>query len=170
MNGKNFFYLISNFSETYVGVKDMSCDTFAKIVSKCRKMFATRSLDEQPYLFDIVSKIPDIIDELADHQKISFFTTLSLIYHEYQLLYNITDDDDCYGEIVFNPYISEIIEATDNVCTGDETIIKNILMRPAILHRLAFNLNILYSFGKKAGFPLNLVICFGCVRFYMIYL
>jgi len=60
--------------ESHPGVQDMSCDTFLKIVKKCKGKFATVQEGEtEPFTLTVIQAIPAIISDLNDSQIQTFY-------------------------------------------------------------------------------------------------
>lgn len=64
--------------EHHPGVQDMSCDTFLKIATKCKRKFMTVQLDEDmPFISTLISELPRHIADLQPHQVLSFYESVA---------------------------------------------------------------------------------------------
>lgn len=60
--------------ETHPGVQDMACDTFLKIVQKCKRKFIITQVGEnEPFLSELVSSLASTIADLEPHQIHTFY-------------------------------------------------------------------------------------------------
>ena len=60
--------------ESHPGVQDMACDTFLKIVTKCKRKFVTLQTDESvPFICELVESLSTIISDLEPHQVQAFY-------------------------------------------------------------------------------------------------
>ncbi|KAF5947424.1 hypothetical protein HYC85_013381 [Camellia sinensis] len=60
--------------ETHPGVQDMACDTFLKIVQKCKRKFVIVQLGEsEPFVSELLTSLPTTIADLEPHQIHSFY-------------------------------------------------------------------------------------------------
>ncbi|XP_019195509.1 PREDICTED: protein EXPORTIN 1A-like isoform X2 [Ipomoea nil] len=63
--------------ETHPGVQDMACDTFLKIVQKCKRKFVTVQLGEnEPFVSELLTGLPTTIVDLEPHQIHSFYESV----------------------------------------------------------------------------------------------
>lgn len=66
--------------ETHPGVQDMSCDTFLKITTKCRRKFVQVQLQEtRPFIEDILENLPETIHDLEQSQIHTFYEAVGQI-------------------------------------------------------------------------------------------
>ncbi|KAL7749026.1 Karyopherin transporter [Sorochytrium milnesiophthora] len=66
--------------EYHEGVQDMACDTFMKIVQKCRKHFIVQQMHEHtPFIDEILAKIDEHTKDLSPQQVNSFYEAVALI-------------------------------------------------------------------------------------------
>ncbi|SGZ37858.1 probable Exportin-1 [Hanseniaspora guilliermondii] len=66
--------------EKHEGVQDMACDTFFKIVEKCKRHFITiQDKESEPYLMNIITNISDHICDLETQQVHSFYRTCGIM-------------------------------------------------------------------------------------------
>lgn len=60
--------------ETHPGVQDMACETFLKIVAKCKKKFVVQQLGEvEPFISELLSSLTLTIKDLESHQIHMFY-------------------------------------------------------------------------------------------------
>jgi len=60
--------------ESHPGVQDMSCDTFLKIVKKCKGKFSVvQDGEREPFTLTVIQAIPTIISDLNDSQIQTFY-------------------------------------------------------------------------------------------------
>ncbi|XP_061355285.1 protein EXPORTIN 1A isoform X3 [Gastrolobium bilobum] len=63
--------------ETHPGVQDMACDTFLKIVQKCKRKFVITQVGEnEPFVSELLSGLPTTIADLETHQIHSFYESV----------------------------------------------------------------------------------------------
>ncbi|KAK3042774.1 hypothetical protein RJ639_001047 [Escallonia herrerae] len=63
--------------ETHPGVQDMACDTFLKIVQKCRRKFVIVQVGEsEPFVSELLTSLPTIIADLEPHQIHTFYESV----------------------------------------------------------------------------------------------
>ncbi|CAJ2650851.1 unnamed protein product [Trifolium pratense] len=63
--------------ETHPGVQDMACDTFLKIVQKCRRKFVVPQVGEnEPFVSELLSGLPTTIADLEPHQIHTFYESV----------------------------------------------------------------------------------------------
>ncbi|XP_008792647.1 protein EXPORTIN 1A-like [Phoenix dactylifera] len=68
--------------ETHPGVQDMACDTFLKIVQKCKRKFVITQVGEnEPFVSELLSGLPNTIADLEPHQIHSFYESVSHMIH-----------------------------------------------------------------------------------------
>jgi len=152
-------------SESFTGVKDMSCDTFAKIVDNCKFQFARsrsreKPLSELPYLFTIIEETAETIENLENHQKLNFYSSLAKILESHLALVSTgqepQSDFNPYQKII-QPHQNIILEAMDSINTGIEQAIKEVLLSKKIMQEISFNINVLAVVGEEAGFPIDVL-------------
>ncbi|KFK37753.1 hypothetical protein AALP_AA3G025500 [Arabis alpina] len=70
--------------ETHPGVQDMACDTFLKIVQKCRRKFVTVQVGEsEPFVSELLSGLATTVKDLEPHQIHTFYESVgSMIQSE----------------------------------------------------------------------------------------
>ncbi|XP_021846301.1 protein EXPORTIN 1A isoform X2 [Spinacia oleracea] len=60
--------------ETHPGVQDMACDTFLKIVQKCKRKFVIVQVGEsEPFVSELLTGLPTTITDLESHQIHMFY-------------------------------------------------------------------------------------------------
>lgn len=60
--------------ETHPGVQDMACDTFLKIVQKCKRKFVIVQVGEsEPFVSELLTGLPTTITDLEPHQIHMFY-------------------------------------------------------------------------------------------------
>nr|XP_029117536.1 protein EXPORTIN 1A isoform X2 [Elaeis guineensis] len=63
--------------ETHPGVQDMACDTFLKIVQKCKRKFVITQVGEnEPFVSELLSGLPNTIADLEPHQIHIFYESV----------------------------------------------------------------------------------------------
>ncbi|XP_072954085.1 protein EXPORTIN 1A [Typha angustifolia] len=63
--------------ETHPGVQDMACDTFLKIVQKCKRKFVIMQVGEtEPFVSELLSYLASTIADLEPHQIHSFYESV----------------------------------------------------------------------------------------------
>ncbi|XVE90472.1 hypothetical protein DITRI_Ditri20bG0080600 [Diplodiscus trichospermus] len=63
--------------ETHPGVQDMACDTFLKIVQKCKRKFVIVQVGENdPFVSELLSALPKTVADLEPHQIHTFYESV----------------------------------------------------------------------------------------------
>ncbi|KAL5167913.1 Protein EXPORTIN 1A [Glycine soja] len=63
--------------ESHPGVQDMACDTFLKIVQKCKRKFVITQVGEnEPFVSELLSGLPNTIADLEPHQIHTFYESV----------------------------------------------------------------------------------------------
>ncbi|KAL0691952.1 hypothetical protein Bca4012_091632 [Brassica carinata] len=63
--------------ETHPGVQDMACDTFLKIVLKCKRKFVILQVgEEEPFVSELLSGLVTIVGDLEPHQIHTFYESV----------------------------------------------------------------------------------------------
>uniref|UniRef100_A0A1J3JN78 Exportin-1 n=1 Tax=Noccaea caerulescens TaxID=107243 RepID=A0A1J3JN78_NOCCA len=63
--------------ETHPGVQDMACDTFLKIVQKCKRKFVIAQVGEkEPFVSELLSGLATIVGDLEPHQIHTFYESV----------------------------------------------------------------------------------------------
>uniref|UniRef100_A0A1D1Z823 Exportin-1 n=2 Tax=Anthurium amnicola TaxID=1678845 RepID=A0A1D1Z823_9ARAE len=63
--------------ETHPGVQDMACDTFLKIVQKCKRKFVITQVGEnEPFVSELLSNLPTTVTDLEPHQIHTFYESV----------------------------------------------------------------------------------------------
>ncbi|KAL8217857.1 hypothetical protein R6Q57_021230 [Mikania cordata] len=66
--------------ETHPGVQDMACDTFLKIVRKCKRKFVILQVGEsEPFVSELLTTLPTTIADLEPHQIHTFYETIGFM-------------------------------------------------------------------------------------------
>lgn len=66
--------------ETHPGVQDMACETFLKIVSKCKRKFVIMQVGEsEPFISELLSGLTATIQDLETHQIHMFYEAVGLM-------------------------------------------------------------------------------------------
>ncbi|KAD2805599.1 hypothetical protein E3N88_38976 [Mikania micrantha] len=66
--------------ETHPGVQDMACDTFLKIVQKCKRKFVILQVGEsEPFVSELLTTLPTTIADLEPHQIHTFYETIGFM-------------------------------------------------------------------------------------------
>ncbi|XP_059304378.1 protein EXPORTIN 1A isoform X3 [Lycium ferocissimum] len=64
--------------ETHPGVQDMACDTFLKIVQKCKRKFVVVQVGEnEPFVSELLTTLPTTIADLEPHQIHTFYESVA---------------------------------------------------------------------------------------------
>ncbi|KAL0843206.1 hypothetical protein Bca101_016451 [Brassica carinata] len=68
--------------ETHPGVQDMACDTFLKIVQKCKRKFVIVQVGErEPFVSELLSGLAATVQDLEPHQIHSFYESVGTMIH-----------------------------------------------------------------------------------------
>ncbi|KAF8079528.1 hypothetical protein N665_1021s0023 [Sinapis alba] len=68
--------------ETHPGVQDMACDTFLKIVQKCKRKFVIVQVGEsEPFVSELLSGLAATVQDLEPHQIHSFYESVGSMIH-----------------------------------------------------------------------------------------
>ncbi|KAL0546534.1 hypothetical protein IC582_016445 [Cucumis melo] len=63
--------------ETHPGVQDMACDTFLKIVQKCKRKFVIVQVGEsEPFVSELLTSLPTTVADLEPHQIHTFYESV----------------------------------------------------------------------------------------------
>ncbi|XP_043815379.1 protein EXPORTIN 1A isoform X4 [Manihot esculenta] len=63
--------------ETHPGVQDMACDTFLKIVQKCKRKFVIVQVGEsEPFVSELLTGLPTTVADLEPHQIHTFYESV----------------------------------------------------------------------------------------------
>ncbi|KAI6238235.1 Exportin-1 [Aphelenchoides fujianensis] len=129
--------------ESHEGVQDMACDTFIKIVMKCKTHFTMTQIGEtQPFVEEILQNLSTIICDLSEPQMHVFYEAMGHI---------ISSEHDEMAQsklieqlmIVPNRVWSEIIEHA----TQDTNIIVETEVLKTLVHILKTNVSACKSIG-----------------------
>ncbi|KFK25926.1 hypothetical protein AALP_AA8G181300 [Arabis alpina] len=68
--------------ETHPGVQDMACDTFLKIVQKCKRKFVIVQVGEsEPFVSELLTGLATTVQDLEPHQIHSFYESVGNMIH-----------------------------------------------------------------------------------------
>lgn len=68
--------------ETHAGVQDMACDTFLKIVQKCKRKFVITQVGEnEPFVSELLTSLPITVGDLEPHQIHTFYEAVGHMIH-----------------------------------------------------------------------------------------
>ncbi|KAM7273898.1 hypothetical protein ACFE04_028562 [Oxalis oulophora] len=68
--------------ETHPGVQDMACDTFLKIVQKCKRKFVITQVGEsEPFVSELLTGLPTTVIDLEPHQIHTFYESVAQMIH-----------------------------------------------------------------------------------------
>ncbi|CAI0561296.1 unnamed protein product [Linum tenue] len=68
--------------ETHPGVQDMACDTFLKIVQKCKRKFVIVQVGEsEPFVSELLSGLATTVGDLEPHQIHTFYESVAQMIH-----------------------------------------------------------------------------------------
>jgi exportin-1 len=66
--------------EIHPGVQDMACETFLKIVSKCKKKFVLLQVGEsEPFISELLTGLTATIQDLEQHQIHMFYEAVGIM-------------------------------------------------------------------------------------------
>lgn len=66
--------------ETHPGVQDMACETFLKIVNRCKRKFVVQQQGEtEPFVSELLTGLTATIADLEPHQIHTFYETVGII-------------------------------------------------------------------------------------------
>lgn len=66
--------------ETHPGVQDMACETFLKIVNRCKRKFVVQQQGEtEPFVSELLAGLTATIADLEPHQIHTFYETVGII-------------------------------------------------------------------------------------------
>lgn len=87
--------------ETHEGVQDMACDTFIKIVQKCKHHFvAQQPEEEEPFIQKIIRDIQETTSELQPQQVHTFYKACGIIISDER---NQNEREKLLGELMQLP-------------------------------------------------------------------
>lgn len=87
--------------ETHEGVQDMACDTFIKIVQKCKHHFvAQQPEEEEPFIHKIIRDIQETTSELQPQQVHTFYKACGIIISDER---NQNERERLLGELMQLP-------------------------------------------------------------------
>ena len=131
--------------EYHEGVRDMACDTFLKISTKCKRQFVMlQPLEEKPFIEDILSRIPTIICDLEPHQVHTVYESLGCI------LQSQSNND------VFVAYIDSLMHlpnqswcAIIESIKASQTVLSDIDTLKSLVNILKTNISVCKSLGGR---------------------
>ncbi|CAM6105957.1 unnamed protein product [Calypogeia fissa] len=139
--------------ETHPGVQDMACDTFLKIVQKCRRKFVILQVGEsEPFVCELLKGLPTTILDLESHQIHTFYEAVGFMI---QAEGDLQRRDDYLQKLMELPnqrwaeIIGQARQSVDYLKTQD--IIK------AVLNILQTNTSVASSLGQAFLSQISLV-------------
>nr|KAJ0185136.1 hypothetical protein LSAT_V11C900476370 [Lactuca sativa] len=115
--------------ETHPGVQDMACDTFLKIVQKCKRKFVIVQVGEnEPFVSELLTTLPTTIVDLEPHQIHTFYESVG---HMIQAESEATKRDEYLQRLMDLPnqkWVEIIGHARGNVdFLKDQDVIRTVL-------------------------------------------
>ncbi|KAK7366618.1 hypothetical protein VNO80_08613 [Phaseolus coccineus] len=115
--------------ETHPGVQDMACDTFLKIVQKCKRKFVIIQVGENgSFVSELLSTLPNTIADLEPHQIHSFYESVGYMI---QAESDVQKRDEYLQKLMVLPnqrWMEIIGKAHQNVdFLKDQDVIRNVL-------------------------------------------
>ncbi|KAI3506958.1 hypothetical protein L1887_21623 [Cichorium endivia] len=115
--------------ETHPGVQDMACDTFLKIVQKCKRKFVIVQVGEnEPFVSELLTTLPTTIVDLEPHQIHTFYESVG---HMIQAESEATKRDEYLQRLMDLPnqkWVEIINHARGNVdFLKDQDVIRTVL-------------------------------------------
>ncbi|WVZ12821.1 hypothetical protein V8G54_017351 [Vigna mungo] len=115
--------------ETHPGVQDMACDTFLKIVQKCKRKFVITQVGENgPFVSELLTTLPNTIVDLEPHQIHSFYESVGYMI---QAESDVQKRDEYLQKLMVLPnqrWMEIIGKAHQNVdFLKDQDVIRNVL-------------------------------------------
>ncbi|ESW03526.1 hypothetical protein PHAVU_011G020900 [Phaseolus vulgaris] len=115
--------------ETHPGVQDMACDTFLKIVQKCKRKFVITQVGEnEPFVSELLTGLPNTIMDLESHQIHSFYESVG---HMIQAESDVQKRDEYLQRLMELPnqkWMEIIGQAHQNVeFLKDQDVIRTVL-------------------------------------------
>lgn len=139
--------------EHHPGVQDMACETFIKIVSKCKRKFVVTQVGEtEPFISELLTGLTTIIQDLENHQIHMFYEAVAQMIaadHDAQrreqwLLRLMTPPNQIWEQI--------IVQAQQNV-----EILKHAEVIRNVLNVLQTNVSVVVSLGTPYVTQMNLI-------------
>ncbi|KAK4384753.1 protein EXPORTIN 1A [Sesamum angolense] len=94
--------------ETHPGVQDMACDTFLKIVQKCKRKFVIVQVGEnEPFVSELLTTLPATIADLEPHQIHSFMNLYALFISDIPVGHMIQAESDPHKR---DEYLQRLME------------------------------------------------------------
>ncbi|KAI7743245.1 hypothetical protein M8C21_003593, partial [Ambrosia artemisiifolia] len=116
--------------ETHPGVQDMACDTFLKIVQKCKRKFVG---ENEPFVSELLTTLPTTIADLEPHQIHSFYESVG---HMIQAESEITKREE---------YLQRLMSLPNQACV----LLMNICFKHWII--MAYNSFIMQKWAEIIG-------------------
>ncbi|ESW29035.1 hypothetical protein PHAVU_002G038500 [Phaseolus vulgaris] len=115
--------------ETHPGVQDMACDTFLKIVQKCKRKFVITQVGENgSFVSELLTTLPNTIADLEPHQIHSFYESVGYMI---QAESDVQKRDEYLQKLMVLPnqrWMEIIGKAHQNVdFLKDQDVIRNVL-------------------------------------------
>ncbi|AQK61475.1 Protein EXPORTIN 1A [Zea mays] len=150
--------------EMHPGVQDMACDTFLKIVQKCKRKFVTQQVGEnEPFVSELLSNLATTIADLEPHQIHTFYESVG---HMIQAESDNTKRDEYLKRLMSlpNQKWAEIIgQASQSI-----DILKNQDVIRSVLNILQTNTSVASSLGPHF-FPQISLIFLDMLTVYRMY-
>uniref|UniRef100_A0A0E0KLT2 Importin N-terminal domain-containing protein n=1 Tax=Oryza punctata TaxID=4537 RepID=A0A0E0KLT2_ORYPU len=150
--------------EMHPGVQDMACDTFLKIVQKCKRKFVTQQVGEnEPFVSELLSSLATTIGDLEPHQIHTFYESVG---HMIQAESDNTKRDEYLKRLMSlpNQKWAEIIgQASQSI-----DILKNQDVIRSVLNILQTNTSVASSLGPHF-FPQISLIFLDMLTVYRMY-
>jgi len=150
--------------EMHPGVQDMACDTFLKIVQKCKRKFVTQQVGEnEPFVSELLSNLATTIADLEPHQIHTFYESVG---HMIQAESDNTNRDEYLKRLMSlpNQKWAEIIgQASQSI-----DILKNQDVIRSVLNILQTNTSVASSLGPHF-FPQISLIFLDMLTVYRMY-
>lgn len=139
--------------ETHPGVQDMACETFLKIVSKCKRKFVVTQVGEtQPFISELLTALTDTIQDLERHQVHMFYEAVGLMIaadHDAQRR------DQWLMRLMQPP--NQVWEQTIEAAKQDVGILKQTENMKNVQHVLQTNVAVATSLGTPYVSQMNLI-------------
>jgi len=139
--------------EPHPGVQDMACETFLKIVTKCKKKFVILQVGEtQPFVSELLDNLTDTIKDLEYHQVHMFYEAVGIMIQ--------SEPDQSKRDTYLNRLMSPanqywygiIQQAAQNV-----EVLKSTQVVKEVQHCIQTNMSVCSSLGSPFSTQLNLI-------------
>jgi exportin-1 len=139
--------------ETHPGVQDMACETFLKIVSKCKKKFVLLQVGEsEPFISELLTGLTATIQDLEQHQIHMFFEAVGIM---------ISAEHDAKKR---EEYLKRLMDPPNATWAGlilqahqDVSILKNTDVIRSVQNILQTNVSVCSSLGAPFISQLNII-------------